>query len=666
VAWPIPNERRWPELPRAWVRHAQWFKMWRRSQRALQAEARKLHASKSSCAGSEASWEALSECSDSSWQAVSELSDSSWLELVTESGVPVQFDKGVNPEVLPDYCCALGAFDSLSEEELANLKLELKTVKEDCQKDLAAAMPALDSAVESLNRLSKGSIGEVRAMKAPPHGVVLVGQALCIMFEVKPVKVRASRCHGKMQATRKPKLDYWEPAKKELLANPNLLDRMLAYDKDNIPDSVMIKIKPLISNPEFQPDQVKKASAAAQGICQWIHAMVIYHHVAKEVQPKRLRLVAAEGAVAKAEGELAMKRAELGKAFEENVHEQTDEQVGADVVLAGALTVEDVAHMAAPPMLEAAVVALDSLEKRDITEIKSMRAPPQPVMIVCMCVVILRPLDKVGNFESTGWAGVKKMLSDPHFLRSLQEYNKDGVNEGQIKKIRNLLAKEQQVFAGDYMKSVSKAGYGLLQWVLAMVKYFEVVHATFTVKAAEATKKEEPEMAFATEKGRQLERDQKNHCLSSCLTKAHIAELKSLSKPPDMVMYTMQAFLILWGREPSWIEAKALLCDSQLFSKCVSFDEARVHPAMIEKLEPYVNNPNFTPECVRKVSSAAGGVCEWVRDTYERARANMDDASTASPTSPQSLDSPRDLEFLDLTWTSSSASDKHPSQVQCA
>merc|ERR1719424_2017781 len=49
TVWPIPNERRWPDLSRAWVRHAQWFKMWRRSQRVLQAESRKLHPSKSSC-----------------------------------------------------------------------------------------------------------------------------------------------------------------------------------------------------------------------------------------------------------------------------------------------------------------------------------------------------------------------------------------------------------------------------------------------------------------------------------------------------------------------------------------------------------------------------------------------------------------------------------------
>jgi dynein heavy chain len=66
------------------------------------------------------------------------------------------------------------------------------------------------------------------------------------------------------------------------------------------------------------------------------------------------------------------------------------------------------------------------------------------------------------------------MLSDTSILRALQEYKKDEMKEKQIKKIRELLNKEKETFEGEKMKSVSKAGYGLLQWVLAMVKYYEV------------------------------------------------------------------------------------------------------------------------------------------------------------------------------------------------
>jgi len=62
------------------------------------------------------------------------------------------------------------------------------------------------------------------------------------------------------------------------------------------------------------------------------------------------------------------------------------------------------------------------------------------------------------------------------FLGALREYKKDEMQEKQISKIRKLLKHEdvKEVFEGENMKKVSKAGYGLLQWVVAMVKYFDV------------------------------------------------------------------------------------------------------------------------------------------------------------------------------------------------
>jgi hypothetical protein len=44
-------------------------------------------------------------------------------------------------------------------------------------------------------------------------------------------------------------------------------------------------------------------------------------------------------------------------------------------------------------------------------------------MIVCMCVVILRPLGK--EDESAGWAGAKGMLADTSLLKMLQESGGD-------------------------------------------------------------------------------------------------------------------------------------------------------------------------------------------------------------------------------------------------
>eukprot|EP00392_Amoebophrya_sp_AT5.2_P012743 g12850.t1 len=117
-------------------------------------------------------------------------------------------------------------------------------------------MPALEAAVDALSKLSKGDIGEVKAMKTPPAGVILTSQALCYMFGVKPVKVAAPDGKGKVD-------DFWEPAKKELLGDPRLLERMVNYDKDNMTQETITKVQPLYDSEMFDPDIIKKASIAA-------------------------------------------------------------------------------------------------------------------------------------------------------------------------------------------------------------------------------------------------------------------------------------------------------------------------------------------------------------------------------------------------------------------
>ncbi|KAF4659064.1 Dynein heavy chain 10, axonemal [Perkinsus olseni] len=151
----------------------------------------------------------------------------------------------------------------------------------------------------------------------------------------------------------------------------------------------------------------------------------------------------------------------------------------------------DTALAEALPALDMAAKALEELDKKDITEVKSMASPPAPVMIVCQCVLILKPLGK--EDENGGWAAAKQMLSDVGLLRALQVYKKDDMKDRQIKKIKELLAKDKDVFEGDNMKNISKAGFGLLQWVKAMIKYHEVARTVEPKRklVAELTQKKE-------------------------------------------------------------------------------------------------------------------------------------------------------------------------------
>lgn len=62
---------------------------------------------------------------------------------------------------------------------------------------------------------------------------------------------------------------------------------MIDYDKDNIPDAIIAKIKPLMEEEVMSEAKVKNASNALVAVRIWIDAMIIYHETLKIVNPMR-------------------------------------------------------------------------------------------------------------------------------------------------------------------------------------------------------------------------------------------------------------------------------------------------------------------------------------------------------------------------------------------
>ncbi|XP_073425921.1 dynein axonemal heavy chain 12 [Dendrobates tinctorius] len=215
-----------------------------------------------------------------------------------------------------------------SDEEVATHKAtEAQALKNECESELAEAIPALEAAMSALDTLKPADITIVKTMKNPPSGVKLVMAAICVMKEVKPEKINDPAGTGQKI------LDYWGPSKK-VLGDMNFLKDLREYDKDNIPVSVMQKIRSeYITNPDFDPAKVVKASSAAEGLCRWILAMEVYDRVAKVVAPKKARLVEAQQSLAETMSVLNQKRAELKEvedrlaALQETFREKTEEKV---------------------------------------------------------------------------------------------------------------------------------------------------------------------------------------------------------------------------------------------------------------------------------------------------------------------------------------------------
>ncbi|XP_030756931.1 dynein heavy chain 10, axonemal [Sitophilus oryzae] len=130
------------------------------------------------------------------------------------------------------------------------------------------------------------------------------------------------------------------------------------------------------------------------------------------------------------------------------------EQADAEEALASAL-----------PALERARLALSDLDKSDITEIRSFATPPEAVQVVCECVVILR------GYKEVSWKSAKGMMAEANFLRNLQEMNCDAITQAQQKACKAHMKKSSKL---EEMASISKAGYGLLKFVQAVLGYCAV------------------------------------------------------------------------------------------------------------------------------------------------------------------------------------------------
>ena len=194
---------------------------------------------------------------------------------------------------------------SADEASAAAKAAESAAMKQDCENDLAEAIPLLNAALEALDTLKKSDIDLVKSMKNPPGGVKLVMESICVMKDIKPDKIPDPSGSGKMI------LDYWKPSQK-LLGDPSFLGSLKTFDKDNIPVATIKKIRDTyIPNPEFIPEKVKNASSAAEGLCSWVIAMEAYDRVIKVVAPKQAELAKAETELAATMIILNEKRAAL-------------------------------------------------------------------------------------------------------------------------------------------------------------------------------------------------------------------------------------------------------------------------------------------------------------------------------------------------------------------
>eukprot|EP01051_Picozoa_sp_SAG22_P003759 SAG22_NODE_187_length_15860_cov_44.770446_17_plen_206_part_00 len=79
------------------------------------------------------------------------------------------------------------------EKEAAAAKIEsdkAAVIEADVSADLAEAMPALDAANKAVAKLDKKSVDNIKKLGKPPPAIKLVCQAVVIMLQIKPAKIK--------------------------------------------------------------------------------------------------------------------------------------------------------------------------------------------------------------------------------------------------------------------------------------------------------------------------------------------------------------------------------------------------------------------------------------------------------------------------------------------
>ncbi|KAF4753676.1 hypothetical protein FOZ63_015508, partial [Perkinsus olseni] len=154
--------------------------------------------------------------------------------------------------------------ESAACEEIAkNVKIQQKS----CEEDLAKAIPLVEKAEAALDVLNKKDFQELKSFAKPPAGVDKVCEAcMHLMAGIDP-SIEVDK-KGKVKDT------SWKGATK-MMGNPEkFLESLKAFkgeiDDGNVPGQNISCARPLTEAEDFTVESMKKKSAAAAGLCEWV------------------------------------------------------------------------------------------------------------------------------------------------------------------------------------------------------------------------------------------------------------------------------------------------------------------------------------------------------------------------------------------------------------
>jgi dynein heavy chain len=154
------------------------------------------------------------------------------------------------------------------------------------------------------------------------------------------------------------------------------------------------------------------------------------------------------------------------------IEEAKCNEIAAAVAIKQASCESDLA--AAEPLVEAALAALDTLNKKDLGEAKSLKKPPAGVDDITAVILILlqnNPKDKSWNAATKMMGNVDKFMDTLKGFK--EEIDSGNVMPKTVEACRPYLALPH--FTRDIIYNKSRAAAGMCEFAINIIKYFDVV-----------------------------------------------------------------------------------------------------------------------------------------------------------------------------------------------
>lgn len=119
----------------------------------------------------------------------------------------------------------------------------MKSIKDNADRELNQALPELEIAVKAVSNIDVGAFYSLKTIKKPSPSVVAVFKICCLFLEPdkKPPKQKGDAAESDPEG-------YWDMSKSVFLSDPKgFLKKLTGYDRDNIPESLIKKVVPLVA-----------------------------------------------------------------------------------------------------------------------------------------------------------------------------------------------------------------------------------------------------------------------------------------------------------------------------------------------------------------------------------------------------------------------------------